>query len=81
MQAAVAAALAEAANQLGLGKTGETLADQPIHQVETGGQFHEPDYAAQSQRVKASLRVLDACRLRHANDMDMHHISFKAPTA
>ena len=42
MQAAVAAALAEAANQLGFGKTGETLGDQPVHQVETCGQFHEP---------------------------------------
>src|SRR5262249_47630412 len=37
MQAAIAATLAEAANQLRLGKTRETLAHQPVHQVEACG--------------------------------------------
>src|SRR5262249_38054240 len=58
MQTAVAATLAEAANQLGFGKTCETLAHQPVHQVETGGQFHGINYAAQSRWVKAPSMVL-----------------------
>src|ERR1700704_2398798 len=42
MQAAVAAALAEAADQVALGKAGETLTDQPVHQVQAGSKFHTP---------------------------------------
>src|SRR5262249_23862229 len=80
-QAAVPAALAEAADQIGFGKAGETLADKPVHQVQAGGKFHAPYYAAQSARVKAFSSRLDACGgpAANAHAMRTRHKNFMAP--
>ena len=42
VQAFGAAAFAEAADQIVFGQACETLADQPVHQAQTGREFHAP---------------------------------------
>ena len=41
VETACPAALAEAADQIGLGHAGQALAHQPVHQLQSGREFHE----------------------------------------
>ena len=65
-----AAALAEAAHQIVLGKAGQALADQPVHQLEAGRQVHIRSarwYAASfgGQQWRPIIDVLRRPRMRN----------------
>ena len=53
IETACPAALAEAAHEIILGRTGQALAGQPVHQIQAGRYFHGNHYAAGSCRAKA----------------------------
>ncbi len=56
IDAAGAATLAKAADQIVSGQARQPLADQPVHQAQAWREFHAAYYAAQSRRVKGWRR-------------------------
>jgi hypothetical protein len=47
-----AAAFAKTSDQIVFRQTGQTLADQPVHQAQAGREFHGRDYAARTRSAE-----------------------------